>query len=230
MRGLWYFFLSVLTQVSCHVIGLSGHNVTLPCKYDTQTYGVLSFCWGRGKVPQSKCSNTILSSNDGTVDFRRSPRYQLLGRLTEGDVSLTILNAELSDAGVYGCRVEIPGWFNDHKLNTQLVVDEASEEKPVTEEWILTTAEAQEILAPSTSTNTEAGDPKLARIVIATTEEEFKAFLGLGNISRVAAIFLLSIIIILVSVFRRGFLPRRTLEHLSAPAAENIYESIPCSV
>lgn len=108
------------------VISLYGDNVTLACRYDTQTHSILSFCWGQGQVPMSKCSNTILSSADGAVFFRQSHRYQLLGSLTDGDVSLTILNVQRSDAGVYGCRVEIPGWFNDYKVNIHLIMEEGT--------------------------------------------------------------------------------------------------------
>ena len=54
---------------------------------------------------------------------RASSRYQLLGRLDEGDVSLTILNLRDSDAGRYGCRVEIPGWFNDDKHHFDLTIE-----------------------------------------------------------------------------------------------------------
>ncbi|XP_038550493.1 T-cell immunoglobulin and mucin domain-containing protein 4-like isoform X4 [Micropterus salmoides] len=169
MRGLCYFFLSILTQVSSSTLKVIGHNVTLPCKYDTQSQSVLSFCWGQETVPMSKCSNTILSSEDGAVQFRQSPRYQLLGRGTDGDMSLTILNAQWSGAGVYGCRVEIPGWFNDYKVNTYLVMEEAPVEQHVTDAWTLTTGGTQE----------------------------------------------------------RGFLPRKTLQHLNTSAAENIYESVP---
>uniref|UniRef100_A0A8D2ZSF8 Ig-like domain-containing protein n=1 Tax=Scophthalmus maximus TaxID=52904 RepID=A0A8D2ZSF8_SCOMX len=118
---------STVSSESLHaVIGLIGHNVTLPCRYDTQTHGVLSFCWGRGKVPTSKCSDTVLSSQDGAVQFRQASRYQLLGRETDGDIALTILNAQWSDHGVYGCRAEIPGWFNDYKVNTHLVMEEGN--------------------------------------------------------------------------------------------------------
>ncbi|XP_041800383.1 hepatitis A virus cellular receptor 1 homolog [Chelmon rostratus] len=228
MRGLCYFFLSILTQVSSsnlEVIGLFGGNVTLPCGYDTQTHGVLSLCWGRGKVPRSKCSNTVLSSEDGAVVFRQSPRYQLLGKVTDGDVSLTILNTQQADAGVYGCRVEIPGWFNDHKVNIHLILEEAPAERPVTDHWTLTTGGTQE--TTSTAKNAEVGDPTFDFTGITTTEEKFKALLGAGNVGRMAAIFFFTIIIILVFIFRRAFLPRRTLRQLYTSAAENIYESAP---
>ena len=60
-------------------------------------------------------------SKEGTTV---SSRYYLLGRLDQGDVSLTILNITEADAGCYGCRVEIPGWFNDDKRHFNLVVME----------------------------------------------------------------------------------------------------------
>ncbi|XP_029917463.1 hepatitis A virus cellular receptor 1 homolog [Myripristis murdjan] len=124
---------SIACQGTSTVRGVFGHNVTLPCRYDTHAHGVLSICWGKGKVPTSKCSNTILSSTDGTVVVQKSQRYQLLGRVAEGDVSLTIVDAQRSDSGVYGCRVEIPGWFNDLKFNTHLVIEEAPVEQRVTQ-------------------------------------------------------------------------------------------------
>lgn len=72
----------------------------------------------------SKCSSTVLSSVDGARLYTQSPRYRLLGSAGDGDVSLTILDAQWSDNGEYGCRVEIPGWFNDHNVNIWLVIEE----------------------------------------------------------------------------------------------------------
>ncbi|KAM8732619.1 hepatitis A virus cellular receptor 2 homolog [Acanthopagrus schlegelii] len=249
MCGLCYFFFSILTQVSSStlkVTGFYGDNVTLSCRYDTQTQSVyfLHFCWGRDKVPISKCSKTILSFEEGAVSYRKSPRYNLLGRLADGDVSLTIVNAQWSDAGVYGCRVEIPGWFNDQKVNVHLVMKEAPTEHPVTEDWTLGT---QDVLTTSAPQNEEGDDARLDLIgklldetteeaprvnevktySVFTFEEKFKASLGVGDIGRAAAIFLITIIVILVFIFRRGFLPGRKLQELNISADENIYESVP---
>lgn len=181
------------------VTGLLGQNVTLPCGYDTRAHGVLSFCWGRGTLPAMKCGDTVLSSQDGAVLFRESPRYQLLGRVTDGDASLTILDAQWSDAGTYGCRIEIPGWFNDEKVHTHLVMEE-------------------EMLTTFVTENEELGDSTLDKT------EGFSAVLEVGNIGRLAVIFFLSIIIILIFVFRKR--KRRTLEHVNSSTAENIYEVV----
>lgn len=224
MRGLCYFILSIITQVysTVSVIGLVGHNVTLPCSYDTQTYGTLDFCWGEGKVPRYQCSNTIVSWKDGTAHTSRGPRYQLLSSVANGNVSLTIMHAERSDAGVYGCRVEIPGWFNDQKVNIHLTMHQEQQEEPVT----LADVEqgAQESITTSSFTSTEEG-----YILRSTIEEEkdFFSFLGVENVGRLAAVFFFTVIIILAFIFRRRLLPRKTLQQVDTSGQENVYESVP---
>lgn len=133
-RRCWWVFecfyfeiaaaVCVVSSVSSdhfRITGWFGTNVTLPCRYDAQPHGFL-FCWGR--------ASTVLSSVDGALLYTQSPRYQLLGSTGDGDgdgdVSLTILDAQWSDNGAYGCRVEIPGWFNDHEVNIWLVTDRKS--------------------------------------------------------------------------------------------------------
>ncbi|XP_041808416.1 T-cell immunoglobulin and mucin domain-containing protein 4-like [Chelmon rostratus] len=119
--------LAVSECSSSSVVGQTGQNVTLPCKYDIKKYSQLSVCWGRGELPASGCNNLLVSTDGQKVKGRDSSRYQLLGRLDEGDVSLTILNVKASDAGRYGCKVEIPGWFNDVIYHFQLIVEEAAQ-------------------------------------------------------------------------------------------------------
>ncbi|XP_030000529.1 Down syndrome cell adhesion molecule homolog isoform X2 [Sphaeramia orbicularis] len=99
-----------------------GADVTLTCKYDAQYYGVLSMCWGRGSIPNRGCAGEIIKTNGKSVTSSSSERYQLMGNLREGDVSLTIRQVEEGDSGTYGCRVDIPGWFNDHKHEITLTV------------------------------------------------------------------------------------------------------------
>ncbi|XP_059208434.1 T-cell immunoglobulin and mucin domain-containing protein 4-like [Centropristis striata] len=119
------------------VVGRTGEDVTLPCQYDIRQYNALSVCWGRGQLPSSGCNNLLISTDGYKVkeDARFSSKYQLLGRLDKGDVSLTILNVSETDAGRYGCRVDIPGWFNDDKHHYDLKVERgqvASTELPQT--------------------------------------------------------------------------------------------------
>lgn len=110
---------------SSRQVGYVSQNVTLSCTYNT-TQGHLHACWGRAKIPLLGCSQAIISSDGHKVNEKNrvSSRYQLLGRLDKGDVSLTILNITEADAGEYGCRVEKPGLFNDDKHDITLVVME----------------------------------------------------------------------------------------------------------
>ncbi|KAM9348485.1 uncharacterized protein ABDE67_010520 [Symphorus nematophorus] len=117
---------------SSSVVGRTGEDVTLTCNYDIKSNGVRSVCWGRGQIPNSGCSNQLISTDGHEATAGVSGRYQLLGRLDEGDVSLTILNLTETDAGRYGCRVDIYGWFNDEKHHFDLTVEPAAETRTST--------------------------------------------------------------------------------------------------
>uniref|UniRef100_A0A3Q0RDN2 Ig-like domain-containing protein n=1 Tax=Amphilophus citrinellus TaxID=61819 RepID=A0A3Q0RDN2_AMPCI len=122
---LFHFFEVCMQTSECNstkVKGQTGQDVTLSCKYDRKSYGALSVCWGRGEIPSSGCYNQLIATDGYRVETRASSRYELLGRLEDGDVSLTILNLTEGDAGRYGCRVKIPGWFNDKKHHFDLTV------------------------------------------------------------------------------------------------------------
>ncbi|KAK5897181.1 hypothetical protein CesoFtcFv8_010267 [Champsocephalus esox] len=104
------------------IIATVGEDVTLICNYDAKHYGKLPACWGRGAIPNRGCDNEVIKADGTTVTSRLSERYLLKGDIGEGDVSLTIRQVEEGDSGMYGCRVEIPGWFNDHKHQLTLTV------------------------------------------------------------------------------------------------------------
>lgn len=108
------------------VRGVVGQNVTLPCKYRVNHQNdITTMCWGRGSCPPSQCSQTILWTDGRRVTERQSSRYWLEGNLAQGDVSLTIVNAAEADGGMYCCKVEIPGWFNDLLNNLEVVIETA---------------------------------------------------------------------------------------------------------
>ncbi|XP_004737791.1 hepatitis A virus cellular receptor 1 isoform X1 [Mustela nigripes] len=106
------------------VIGVVGHSITLPCTYSTAP-GVTTMCWGRGACPMSRCSDEVVWTNGSHVTVRKHPRYKLKGNILRGNVSLTIENVAQTDRGLYCCRVEHRGWFNDMKRTLSLEIKPA---------------------------------------------------------------------------------------------------------
>ncbi|NWS65529.1 HAVR1 protein, partial [Crotophaga sulcirostris] len=122
-----FVFLSTGPSVSELLVkGRVGQNITVPCFYSVKrTEDITSMCWGRDRCPVSKCYRTIIWTDGWKVTEQHSSRYLLKGNLQMGDVSLTIVNAEEADSGIYCCRVEIAGLFNDQTSNHQVVIEKA---------------------------------------------------------------------------------------------------------
>ncbi|XP_029555488.1 hepatitis A virus cellular receptor 1 homolog isoform X1 [Salmo trutta] len=118
--------LSFSVSECSQVIGIEGQNITLPFKYDAKSHGLQHICWGKGTIPSSGgCDNEIISTDGSEVTRRSSVRYQLLGELKTGDVTLTISKITENDSGIYGCRVQYAGWFNDEKYHVSLTIEKA---------------------------------------------------------------------------------------------------------
>ncbi|KAK1874626.1 Hepatitis A virus cellular receptor 1 like [Dissostichus eleginoides] len=116
--------LSVSGGSGFKVTSVSGQDVTLTCKYDFKYYGALPMCWGRGDIPSSGCNNQLIASDGLQVTFGAGLQSGTgFWVPQDGDVSLTVLNVSETDAGRYGCRVDIPGWFNDAKHQFDLSVE-----------------------------------------------------------------------------------------------------------
>ncbi|XP_058614340.1 hepatitis A virus cellular receptor 1 isoform X3 [Onychostoma macrolepis] len=127
----WFFaswVLCYLTISKCSdviVQSFEGESVILPCKYDSKYHGKCHICWMIGDIPNMGCGNEIIGSDGDKVVRKISSRYQLAGEIPHGDVSLTILNIEKTDSGKYGCRIHVPGLFNDELYYVHLIVNEA---------------------------------------------------------------------------------------------------------
>ncbi|GAB1295976.1 T-cell immunoglobulin and mucin domain-containing protein 4 [Apodemus speciosus] len=114
------------------IIGFLGQSVTLPCQYPSWSQSRNSMCWGKGACPNSKCNAEILHTDGMRVISRKSIKYTLLGNIRSGDLSLTISNANQGDSGVYCCRIEVPGWFNDVRKTVRLELRRATTTKKPT--------------------------------------------------------------------------------------------------
>ncbi|XP_040201104.1 T-cell immunoglobulin and mucin domain-containing protein 4-like isoform X3 [Rana temporaria] len=114
-------------------------------------------CWGRGdctSVLKTYCNNVIIKTDGSKLTEKTSNRYQLLGNIEQGNVSLTITNVTKEDEGIYCCRVAISGWFNDKKNIYNVKVQERDKSDASTES---NDRDKQE--GTSDPPVTEAGDP-----------------------------------------------------------------------
>lgn len=71
------------------------------------------------------CGDEIIGTDGDKVVRKKSGKYQMVGEIRRGDVSLTILNIGKTDSGKYGCRIHVPGLFNDEMYYVHLIVEDA---------------------------------------------------------------------------------------------------------
>ncbi|XP_077324650.1 uncharacterized protein LOC143960199 [Lithobates pipiens] len=137
----WIFALilllpGVLVSGEPEIWTVEGHTLTLHCTYSVTDNGRTSMCWGRGgctAVFKTYCDNGIIKTDGSKVTKTTSNRYQILGDIKRGDVSLTITNVTKEDGGIFCCRVEISGWFNDKKNIYTVKVQERGKSDTSTE-------------------------------------------------------------------------------------------------
>ncbi|XP_058270789.1 hepatitis A virus cellular receptor 1 isoform X2 [Hemibagrus wyckioides] len=156
------------------ITGFSGQNVTLPCKYDFKYHGKCEICWMRGDIPSIGCGNEIIASDGDKAVRQTSQRYQLDGKLQEGNASLTIHNTTLEDSGRYGCRVHVPGLFNDVKITVDLVImkgptSEVNSLSPSTPEMV---TEPTNVTAASTGQYSNTSSPETNKIETESTDSD----------------------------------------------------------
>ncbi|XP_077089561.1 hepatitis A virus cellular receptor 1 isoform X2 [Siphateles boraxobius] len=151
------WIICYLTICKCSDViiqSFEGESVTLPCKYDSRYHGKCEICWIRGDIPNMGCGNEIIGSDGDKVVRKISTRYRLEGEISHGDVSLTILNSKKEDSGKYGCRIHVPGWFNDEMYYVHLIVEDAP--GPTTQEPLVTTSSG--LITPESQTTETSGD------------------------------------------------------------------------
>lgn len=191
------------------VVGQVGHNITLPCTYDINYRGPLWMCWGQGQIPNSGCNNQLIATDGKAVTDRASARYQLLGRLDQGDVSLTILNVTETDSGQYGCRVEIPGWFNDQKHHIQVIVETAVQ--TTTSVTMGAQTDSEQTTANHTAAQLTSTESHTTSFQSSSTEAKQDSKLTVALVCGVFAV------IAVVTVIGLIIITRRMLKHWKSP-------------
>uniref|UniRef100_A0A8C8Z7W1 T cell immunoglobulin and mucin domain containing 4 n=1 Tax=Prolemur simus TaxID=1328070 RepID=A0A8C8Z7W1_PROSS len=178
-KGLLVFWLLIefgrlyLTPATAETVVTAylGEPVTLPCLYSSWSeYN--SMCWGKGQCPNSRCNEELISTDRTKVISWKSPKYRLQGDIRRGQVSLTISNPREDDSGVYCCRIEVPGWFNDVKRNIRLQLKRAPTTLRTTTTLPTTTSHVMTTTSHVTTTTTHVTTTTavLSTTVVATPD------------------------------------------------------------
>ncbi|XP_037126554.1 hepatitis A virus cellular receptor 2 homolog isoform X2 [Syngnathus acus] len=220
---------------------IAGQNVTLTCTYDIRKHGRVAACWGRGDLPIiGSCKDQIVAT-DGLRVTQQSGKYKLLGRLTNGDVSLTILNVKKEDAGKYGCRVLVSGPFNDEIHHFELIIKDAPQTttlKTVTSAKSISTPDATKTPNQIQVTSSEGLQTSSSSISLKTEKRDVPAW-GVAMGVLFGLILLGAAIIIIISRRKRRlnkihqqhpsvhsvhFSSTSSSSHHEAETADNIYQ------
>ncbi|XP_052672575.1 hepatitis A virus cellular receptor 1 homolog isoform X2 [Harpia harpyja] len=187
------------------VKGRVGQNVTVPCFYTVKRIqDITSMCWGRDRCPVSKCYRTIIWTDGWKVTERYNSRYMLKGNLPMGDVSLTIVKAEEADSGIYCCRVEIAGWFNDQTSNHEVVIEKAqgstSESSfTITRTWpSVSASEAPQTASGPCSSTSDCSDvtANVQNVSVSLPSQQYSEnglYIGIGLCAVLLAILILAL-------------------------------------
>ncbi|XP_019723971.1 T-cell immunoglobulin and mucin domain-containing protein 4-like isoform X2 [Hippocampus comes] len=213
--------LTVCESSPSSVRGIAGQDVTLSCTYDIIKHGSSWVCWVRGALPMIGCGLQIAKTNGVSVT-EESDRYKLLGRLEDGNVSLTILNARKEDAGVYGCRVQVPGPFNDEKHSIELIIMDAPQSTT-----LKTVLSAESIAAVSTAaqmTSSEGFKTSSSSIDFKTKTEKGDIP---GSMVAIGVLFGLILFGAVISIIIAGRRRRQRLTkiHQQLPSVPSVYFS-----
>ncbi|XP_068509273.1 hepatitis A virus cellular receptor 1 homolog isoform X2 [Syngnathus scovelli] len=220
---LFCCLLTVCDSESKSKSSIVGQNVTLTCKYDIRKHGPVDACWGRGNVPFTGCKDQIVATNGSTVT-QQSSKYKLLGQLKNGDVSLTILNVTKEDAGKYGCRVMVPGLFNDEKHDFQLIIKDAPQTttlKTVTYAKSISTPSATKTPNQTVQMTSSEGLQTSSSSISFKTERDVPAW-GVAT-GVLFGLILLGAAIIIIIISRRK--QRRNKIHQQHPSVHSVHFS-----
>ncbi|XP_073505422.1 hepatitis A virus cellular receptor 1 homolog [Phyllobates terribilis] len=167
-------FFSVEATSGGVVTGSVNGRLTLPC---TSTDAI---CWERGGCSFFECDNAIIRTDGQKVTWWKSERYQLLGNISQGNVSLTITGVTKQDEGTYYCCMN--SFFNGHyTVEVKITAD----------------PEVREFPTVKSKTITDSSTTKV-RVVTNSLDVAAQKTASIGNIIRGILIFLLPPLFLLI--------------------------------
>ncbi|KAM9782052.1 hepatitis A virus cellular receptor 1 homolog [Syngnathus typhle] len=223
--------LSVITYVAAvwagpaeTVLGVAGRRVALPCRVATAKPGDVHVCWGRGQPAVFSCHNMLLNAAGARVTYKTSYRYSL-SSTPSGPPALSIYNVRSSDSGLYHCRVQLPGLFNDKTFSVFLIVLKGNlNAPPTTQGGTLeagTGSDVTQILWDSTVDDTTG--PAVARVQAPVRRHDGNNLpMFLGNTLRMAFIVFIPAVILTAAYRMRRSIRKVTIDDDSqSEAAED---------
>lgn len=204
--------------------------MTLPCKYDSRYHGTCHICWMRGDIPSRGCGKEIIGSDGDKVVRKKSAKYDLVGQIQHGDVSLTIFSIDKTDTGKYGCRVHVPGWFNDEMHYVHLIVDDDNK----TKKEISSTFSSSHVPRSSTTgmwlSNTTS-EPSVSVMYRGSSSVESKDDVNVSAVLVPVLLLLLALIVIAVAlIWKQKKKTRASLEVRRTSEISVIYSNSGSSV
>ncbi|XP_051903168.1 hepatitis A virus cellular receptor 1-like [Hippocampus zosterae] len=103
------------------VVGVAGRRVSLPCRVAAAKRKGVHVCWGRGEPAFFSCHNVLVNAVGERLMYKSSYRYSVSSAPSK-EPQLSIFNVRPSDSGLYHCRVQLPGPFNDKTFSVLLIV------------------------------------------------------------------------------------------------------------
>ncbi|KAL4659785.1 hypothetical protein GN956_G129 [Arapaima gigas] len=100
---------------------MEGDSVLLSCRYSVKQYGLSQMCWGRS-CGTFWCNGIVAQTDGSGIISKVSDHYRFAGDVLAGEMDLHIPKVTLMDSGLYCCRVDIDGYFNDKKVSYTLSV------------------------------------------------------------------------------------------------------------
>ncbi|TRZ03819.1 hypothetical protein DNTS_027808 [Danionella cerebrum] len=238
---LLFLVISVDPSPVLPFIVTEGSTAILPCHYSVKQHGLSHVCWGRD-CGTFWCNDILVQTDEYGVVSKVSDRYRLIGDVLSGQMDLGFKKIQQADSGLYCCRVDIEGFFNDKKVSYTIKVMKAPKAVPPTTTTQSITEALETLTEESGGANSSNNDISWQNITQVHSGAMMEEPLSRINIPVLSLSLSLSLLLLLLGAlailsFKRGFYgktfnigcftkePRHIIHEIRTrkPVEDNIY-------